>query len=153
MKLQTTRMHSSRMRTVRSSSHLSGEGLPQYTPPVADPPRPGTPGADPPDQAHPSPCGQKHTCKNITFATSLRTVNIPTVCLHFLHYVKGLWKTYRKTTRLILFFCLRRQSSAEIFSTLVSALSSDWEEQQVFLSVNDKIVDCMSIGSQSPCYV
>ena len=30
------------------------------------------------------PCGQTHRCKNITFATLLRTVNIKgTLCLHF----------------------------------------------------------------------
>ena len=34
-------------------------------------------GADPPDQA--PPCGQTDTCKNITFATSLRTVIISSV--------------------------------------------------------------------------
>ena len=34
------------------------------------------PGADPPRTRHP-PCGQTHTCKNITFATSLRTVIRP----------------------------------------------------------------------------
>ena len=68
-------------------------GLPQcilgYKPPTG----PGTPPtrhpqtrSPPSDQAlpqtrhprdHAPPCGQTHTCENITFATSLRTVNIP----------------------------------------------------------------------------
>ena len=59
-KITKTRMHSSRMRTVRNSSRLlgpggSGGGIPACT--EADP--------------H---CGQRDRCKNITFATSLRTV-------------------------------------------------------------------------------
>ena len=61
-----TKMHSSRMRTVRSSGRLSGEG-----------------GVCSRGVWYPSmhwgrhpPCGQTHACKNITFATSLRTVKI-----------------------------------------------------------------------------
>ena len=59
-KLARTRMHSSRMRTVRSSSRLSGGGLPQcmlgYQPPNTrhpHSPRPGTPTHPPLDQAPP----------------------------------------------------------------------------------------------------
>ena len=76
-----TRMHSSRMRTVRSSGCISGGvclllgggvcfwggclflggvSIPACT--EADTPSP------------PTPCGQTDACKNITFATSLRTV-------------------------------------------------------------------------------
>ena len=118
-----TRMHSSGMRTVRSSSRLS-RGLPQcmlrYQPPpppgadlppnqvtpptrppwrpvarhagippamhagIAHPPwRPAARHAGIPPARHagipPPPCGQTHTCKNITFATSLRTVIITNV--------------------------------------------------------------------------
>ena len=99
-------MHYSRMRTVRSSSHLCRgvsasvyAGIPSLwsshppqdqAPPRADPPDqapPSPPGADPPVQVHPPgsrqppptrhpPCGQTDACKNITFATSLRTVII-----------------------------------------------------------------------------
>ena len=89
-------MHSSRMCTVHSSSCLFWGGLPQcmlgypreQTPPDQAPPQdqalptgPGTPPQAPPsDQAplqtrHPH-CGQTDTCKNITYATSLRTVKI-----------------------------------------------------------------------------
>ena len=75
-------MHSSRMRTARSSSHPGGSapGTPRTrhppgpgTPPGADPleqapPRPDTPpGAAPLDQGH--PCEQNfltHACENIT---------------------------------------------------------------------------------------
>ena len=80
-----TRMHSSMMRTVCSSSRLS-RGLPQcmlgyQLPPPQEqaPPNPG-PGtlqeqAPPPrEQTPPPPCAQTHTRKDITFATSLRTV-------------------------------------------------------------------------------
>ena len=63
-------------------------GLPQcmlgYQPPprTRHPPQEQTPlgPGTPQNQAHPSPgtrhpsCGQTHTCKNITFATSLRTI-------------------------------------------------------------------------------
>ena len=87
-------MHSSRMRTVRSSSRLSRGGLPQCradTPRSRHPPgtRPDTPAGSrhPPEQTPPEqtpppgtrpdpPCGQTDACKNITFATSLRTVKI-----------------------------------------------------------------------------
>ena len=88
-------MHSSRMRTVRSSSRLSGgrsasvhttpRSRPPWTrhprsrhppgsrhPPRSRPPGPVTsprPGTPPVDR-------MTDTCKNITFATSLRTVNI-----------------------------------------------------------------------------
>ena len=59
-----TRMHSSKIRTICSSSHLSrGGGVQSRHPPA------------PPDQA--PPCGQTDTCKNITFATSLQTVKRP----------------------------------------------------------------------------
>ena len=100
-------MHSSGMRTVRSSSRLSrGVCLSACwdTPPRADPPGPGTPRCKACwdttcnacwDSTHPQdllqgmlgyhlqgmleyhpPGGQTHTCKNITFATSLRTVKM-----------------------------------------------------------------------------
>ena len=79
----TTRMHSSRMRPVRSSDRISGEGV-------------SAPGESAPGgsalggcllqggvvsqhalrQTPPPPCGQTDACKNITFATSLRTVKI-----------------------------------------------------------------------------
>ena len=88
-------MHSSRMRTVRNSSRLLGgsasvhAGIPpppppgpgtppwEHTPPAADPLGPGSP--PPPRSRHhfpraDHPCGQTGSCKNITFATSLRTV-------------------------------------------------------------------------------
>ena len=76
-----TRMHSSRMRTVRSSSRLSGGVFlsacwDTTTPPGRHPPpswRQPPPDQAPPGSRHP-PCGQTHACKNITFATSLRTV-------------------------------------------------------------------------------
>ena len=84
-----TRMHSSRIRTVRSSSRLSrGGGVclsacwdtsPPRTrhPPGADPPpkdqAPPPPVADTPREQR-SPCGQIQASENITFATSLRTV-------------------------------------------------------------------------------
>ena len=88
-----TRMHSSRMHTVRSSSHLSQggsasvhAGIPtprDQAPPRTKPPNhpqdqtprtrtPPGPGTHLRDQA--PPCGQTHACENITFATSLRTV-------------------------------------------------------------------------------
>ena len=113
LKTTTTRMHSSRMHTVRSSGRVSRGGAfwdttPQdQAPPPGRPnsfgtrhlprtrlPRtrlppepgtplgPGTPHQDqaPPyqDQAPPTPPVNRitDTCKNITFATSLRTVNI-----------------------------------------------------------------------------
>ena len=102
-----TRMHSSGMRTVCSSSRLSWGGLPQRMlgyhplgaaprtrhpqrpvarhagiPPamhagIAPPWRPAARHAGIPPARHagiPSPCGQTDTFKNITFATSLRTV-------------------------------------------------------------------------------
>ena len=76
-----TRMHSSRMRTVRSSSRLSQRESASvqlgYQPPPppgpSTPPGPGTPQEQPPPGAD-TPRGQTDTCKNITFATSLRTV-------------------------------------------------------------------------------
>ena len=109
MILIATRVHSSGMRTVCSSSCLSrGGGLSQcmlgYQPPREQtpleqaPPGPGTPletccktcrdttcnacwDSTPPGDLlqgmlgyHPRHCGQTHTCKNITFATSLQTV-------------------------------------------------------------------------------
>ena len=75
-------MHSSRMRTVRNSSRLRGV----YLVPAGDVwgaggvPGPGegvylVGGGTCPGTPTP-PCGQTHTCKNITFATSLRTVKI-----------------------------------------------------------------------------
>ena len=71
-------MHSSRMRTVRSSSRLSRGGVCLSACWDSNPP-PGTrhprDQAPPQDRAHPPlPRGQTGTCKNITFATSLRTV-------------------------------------------------------------------------------
>ena len=70
-----TRMHSSRMRTARSSSRLGR--LHQAPPTRTRPPGPGTPQTmqPPQDQAPPTPappgtkhppCGQTHTCKHIT---------------------------------------------------------------------------------------
>ena len=96
-----TRMHSSRMRTFCNSSCLLAGGV-SSTPPQeqapprkkALPPRAGTPspgaGTPPGDLLqgmlgyhlqgmlgyHPPPREQIHSCKNITFATSLRTVTI-----------------------------------------------------------------------------
>ena len=79
-----TRMHSSRMRTARSSSRRGG-GLHQAPPRDQVPPNtrhprdqaplrtrhhrgPGTPlrTRHPPRDQTPRPCGQTHTCKNIT---------------------------------------------------------------------------------------
>ena len=117
----TTRMHTSRKRTVRKSIHLLSEGagwrppLEQAPPPGADPappqssppPGPGTPQ----EQAPPGPAPPLETCckacwdttcnacwdstppmnrmtdrcKNITFATSLRTVIIFFTRLKELH--------------------------------------------------------------------
>ena len=37
---------------------------------------------------HP-PCGQTDACKNITFATSLRTVNMDITCLHSRQFLNG----------------------------------------------------------------
>ena len=77
-KLNQTRMHSSRMRTVHSSSRLFLGGLPQcmlgYQPQGQTTPFLGA--GTYRDQAPHRPCGQTHACKNITFATSLRTVKI-----------------------------------------------------------------------------
>ena len=135
------RMHSSRMRTVRSSSRggvcLSAcwdtnppsRQPPDQAPPgsrplcsrhprltrhpweqtpsptrhslVADlsaadtPTGPGTPWEQtPPRPDTPLPCGPTHTCKNITFATSLRTVNIlcedNLSCEHIEHQVSNI---------------------------------------------------------------
>ena len=88
-------MHSSRMRTVHSSSRLFRGDLPQCMlgyPPGADTPPNQAPAprvVTPRDQAPPRkqtlrdqappwtrhpPCGQTDTCKNIAFVTSLRTV-------------------------------------------------------------------------------
>ena len=80
-------MHSSRMHTIHSSSHLSrGGGLPQCMLGYQPPPRTRhPPGADPLDQAHTPrpgthpPCGQPHACENITFAASLWTVKVSTI--------------------------------------------------------------------------
>ena len=71
-----TRMHSSRMPTIRSSSHLSrGEGSASVHAGIPTPQDQAPPlGADPPRDQAPPPRGQTHTCKNITFATSLRTI-------------------------------------------------------------------------------
>ena len=104
VQLYLTRMHSSRMCTVRSSSCLSRGGLPQrmlgyHHPPGSRPPwtrhPPGSRhpptrhpplGADPPDQATtPPPERMTDTCKNITFATSLRTVMIIVVLRNIAH--------------------------------------------------------------------
>ena len=72
-------MHSSRMCTVHNSSRLPGGSAsvhagippPDQAPPGADPPS----RADPPGTRHPHPPpGQTDRCRNITFATSLRTV-------------------------------------------------------------------------------
>ena len=87
-------MHSSRMRTVRNSSRLLGgsasvhAGIPPPPPPTRHTPLgthtpcsrpPGTRPPPPPGSRHhfpraDHPCGQTDRCKNITFATSLRTV-------------------------------------------------------------------------------
>ena len=100
-------MHSSRMRTIRNSSHLLLGGLPNPSPPEQAPPWEQTsqgadpPGSRPPREQTPPPaeppnckacwdntcnaCWESttppldrvtETCKNITFATSLRTVII-----------------------------------------------------------------------------
>ena len=96
-KIKETRMHSSRMRTIRSSSHLPLGGIclsacwdTNPPPPGQTPPGsrhttlgPGPPrsrysplGPDHPPQDQTPPCGQTHACENITFATSLRSVKI-----------------------------------------------------------------------------
>ena len=114
-------MHSSRMRTARSSSRISRGGSASVHPGIPTPLTAGTPRSRPPSSRHPPsgsrppmsrhplgadtplppweqtpqeqthppgsrqpsrstpprsrlPCGQTHACKNITFATSLRTV-------------------------------------------------------------------------------
>ena len=92
-------MHSSRMHTVRNSSRLLAGGCPLGAgtpPPRTRSPRSRHPprSRNPPGSRHPHgdllqsmlgyylqgllgyhhPCGQTHTCKNITFATSLRPV-------------------------------------------------------------------------------
>ena len=68
-------MHSSRMPTVRNSSRLLGGGLSApggVSVPGGGMPAPG--GWYPCTEADPPPHGQTDRCKNITFATSLRTV-------------------------------------------------------------------------------
>ena len=106
-------MHSSRMRTVRSSGRISGEGCVfarrDVPGPVGGVPGPmggectwsggvylvwggcTCPGGVPGLGGVPAwgvylvryspPCGQTHACKNITFATSLRTVKIAQISL------------------------------------------------------------------------
>ena len=77
--LTKTRMHSSRMPTARSSSHLGvytrhprGQASPRTRPPreQAHPPGPYPPGPGTPlgtrHHSTPPPGGQKHTCKHIT---------------------------------------------------------------------------------------
>ena len=64
-----TRMHSSRMRTVRSSSRLCQEGSASVHAGIPTPPGPGTPLVQ-------TPPPRAGVCQNITFATSLRTVKI-----------------------------------------------------------------------------
>ena len=68
-----TRLHSSRMRSIRSSSCLLGGGglLPGGSAPEGVSSRGG--GVPACTEADPS-CGQTDRCKNITFANSLRTV-------------------------------------------------------------------------------
>ena len=67
-KLLQTRMHSSRMRTARSSSRPGGL---HQAPPGPDPPGPGTPPGTrhPPGSGPPPPPVNRitDTCKNITF--------------------------------------------------------------------------------------
>ena len=113
------RMHSSRMRTVRNSSHLlswgggvsipleqapprSGTSIPQSSPPPSrhppsqsrPPPQKPTPrhAGIPPAMhagiAHPSPVNRMtDRCKNITFATSLRTLIMQKKSLHVLAHL------------------------------------------------------------------
>ena len=66
-----TRMHSSRMRTVHSSSRLLGGGLSAAGGCLLLGGGGGIPACT---EADPPPRGQTDRCKNITFATSLRTV-------------------------------------------------------------------------------
>ena len=89
----TTRMHSSRMRPVRSSDRISGGGVCSggvCSREVSTPGgcllgsvcpggcllRGGVVSQHALRQTPPPPCGQTDACKNITFATSLRTVKI-----------------------------------------------------------------------------
>ena len=89
--LVKTRMHSSRMRTSGSASVHAGIPTPPDQAPSgtrhplgADTPQtrhpPPRDEAPPPWTRHPReqtpPCGQTDTCKNITFETSSRTVNM-----------------------------------------------------------------------------
>ena len=115
-----TRMHSSRMRTVRSSGRISGGGVPGPgrvylveggvpgpggctwfrggVPGLGGVPGPGgvylVPGGVPGpwegawSLTPPPPCGQTHACKNITFATSMRTV-----MMHKFVYLINDWTT------------------------------------------------------------
>ena len=70
-----TGMHSSRMRTVRSSSCLSPGGSASVHAGIPTPPdHAHTPDHAPPGTRHTPTRGQTHACENITFATSLRTV-------------------------------------------------------------------------------
>ena len=74
--LHTTRMHSSRMRSVRSNGHFSGVSVPGGVC-SREVSAPGGSGIPPCTEADtPSPHGQTNACKNITFVTSLRTVKI-----------------------------------------------------------------------------
>ena len=63
----STRMHSSRMRTTRSSSGgvSTRHPLEQAPPRTSPPPGAGTPLGRDPQSRHP-PCGQTHACKHIT---------------------------------------------------------------------------------------
>ena len=81
-KISNPRMHSSRMRTVRTSGRLSQRGVSA----------PGQGGECVCSQGgvvsqhalrQTPPPGQTDTCKNITFATSLRTVNMAHCCSKF----------------------------------------------------------------------
>ena len=86
-KFGRTRMHSSRIRTVHSSGRISGGGVPGsggvYLVPGGVPgpggggctwSQGGVPGPWGGAWSGTPPCGQTDACKNITFATSLRTV-------------------------------------------------------------------------------
>ena len=91
--IHQTRMHSSRMRTVRSVSRLPGGRGGAYRgcvlPGGVCLVRGGVPALVPPR-------GQTDTCKNITFATSLRTVKM--VVFNYTYY-QAVVCTYTNTWR------------------------------------------------------
>ena len=75
---------------------------------IAHPPRPAARHAGIPPARHagiPPPCGQIHTCKNITFATSLRTVKRFHSYRNVNHRKYRMYKKNCRSTLYIFFSC------------------------------------------------